>query len=153
MDPVTAIQCVSAIISFVDFGLKLVSKSHQIYSSVDGVLQDHAEQDAVARRLGDLADNLANAIESSAKTRKLSAAEIALQKITVECNASAADFTAAIDEIRATGTHKRWDSFRQALKAVWKKEDLEQHRGKLESYRLEAVTYLLVIIQYVLDLK
>jgi hypothetical protein len=57
------------------------------------------------------------------------------------------DFTSAIDELRVTGNHRKWKSFRQALKSVWKKEGIEERLVKLDRLRQQVVIHLLVVMK------
>ncbi|CRG90151.1 Valine--tRNA ligase [Talaromyces islandicus] len=146
LDPLTALSVATSVIQFVDFGAKLISKGKEIYKSADGVLADHAEQAAISAKLADLTRALSGSIDVSAITRELSPAENALQEVALDCREVAEDFTLAIDELRVTGNHRKWKSFRQALKSVWKKEGIEERLQRLDRLRQLVTVHLLVVV-------
>ena len=144
LDPMTALSVATSVVQFVDFGTKLISKGREIYKSTEGVLSDHAEQAAISSRLADLTRGLS---VSCAATKRLSPVENALQEVTLDCLECAEDFTLAIDELRVTGNHRKWKSFRQALKSVWKKEGIEVRLVKLDRLRQLVIVHLLVVVK------
>lgn len=145
LDPFTALGVACCVVQFVDFGTKLISKGKEFYQSADGVLADHAEQAAISSRLTELSKGLLlNSIPSS---KKSSPAEEALQEVVLDCMQFANDFTDAIDELRVTGNHRKWKSFRQALKSVWKKEGIEERLVKLDRLRQQVIIHLLVVMK------
>lgn len=147
LDPFTALSVASSVVQFVDFGTKLISKGKEFYQSADGVLSDHAEQAAISSRLAELSKGLSNWIPISAAGKKFSPVEEALRETALECMQFADDFTGAIDELRVTGNHRKWKSFRQALKSVWKKEGIEERLVKLDRLRQQVVIHLLVVMK------
>lgn len=147
LDPFAALSVASAVVQFVDFGTKLISKGKEIYQSADGVLADHAEQAAISSRLAELSTRLSNSLLFFATGKKLSPAEEALQEVTVECMQFADDFTGALNDLRVTGSHRIWKSFRQALKSVWKKKEIEERLVKLDRFRQQIVIHLLVVMK------
>jgi hypothetical protein len=147
LDPLTALSVAASVVQFVDFSTKLISKGREIYKSTEGVLSDHAEQAAISSRLADLTRGLSVSINACEATKRLSPAENALQEVTLDCLECAGDFTLAIDELRVTGNHRKWKSFRQALKSVWKKEGIEVRLVKLDRLRQLVIVHLLVVVK------
>ncbi|KAL9618580.1 MAG: hypothetical protein Q9160_006691 [Pyrenula sp. 1 TL-2023] len=145
-DPSAAVSLAAAVIQFVDFGAKLIAKSQEIYESADGVLADYAEQAAVSSRLLDLNKGLLQAHNASATLREVSPAEHALRDIAVECATQADEFADAIDQLKVGGNHRRWKSFRQAVKSVWSKRDINARLARLNRLRQEVVIHLLVCV-------
>ena len=125
-DPITALNIAGNVVQFVDFGTKLFSKSKELYKSADGVLADHAEYAAIASRLAELSKGLSNSTSSSSSNEKPSPVEDALEEVTSECTELANDFADAFSELRVNGNHRKWKSFRQAFKSMWKKKGLEE---------------------------
>jgi hypothetical protein len=147
LETVAALGVANAVVQFVDFGTKLISKGKEIYRSADGVLADHAEHAAISSRLADLTRALSASLESSARGKRLSPAEKALQEVTSECLQIADDFAMAIDKLKVTGDRRRWKSFRQAMKSVWKKEGIERQLVKLDRLRQVVIIHLLVVVK------
>lgn len=148
MDPLTAISVASAVVQFVDFGTKLVSKGKEYYRSAEGVLADHAEQSAVSSKLSELTNRLSKSISLHGSGRKLSHAEAALLEVTEDCMRTSDDFIIALDGLKVAGPHRKWKSFRQALKSVWKKEGLQATEAKLDRLRQQVIIHLLAVMKY-----
>jgi hypothetical protein len=58
LDPLTALGVASHIVQFVDFTVKLISKSHEIYNSTDGALIANKDLEAIAAHLNRLTERL-----------------------------------------------------------------------------------------------
>jgi hypothetical protein len=149
MEAFAAIGAASAVLSFVEFGIKLVSKGKEYYESAEGVLADHAERSAISSRLSDLTNRLSRSVSSRGSGRKMSPAEAALLEVTEDCQSTADDFIVALEELKVSGPNRRWKSFRQALKSIWNKEGLQQIEARLDRLRQQVVIHLLVVMKYV----
>lgn len=147
-EPLVALSIATAVIQFVDFGTKLISKGKELYESADGVLADHAEVAAVSSRLVDLTKGLSASVEIST-TKQPSPAEIALRQVSLDCQGCAAQFILAIDDLRVPCQRRKWKSFRQALKSVWKEKGIEEQMIKLDRLRQLVIVHLLVVVKYV----
>jgi hypothetical protein len=148
MEAFAAIGAASAVLTFVEFGIKLVSKGKEYYESAEGVLADHAERSAVSSKLSDLTNRLSRSISSRGSGKKLTPAEAALLEVTEDCQSTADEFIVALDELKVSGPNRKWKSFRQALKSIWKKEGLQQIEAKLDRLRQQVVIHLLVVMKY-----
>jgi len=58
MDPLTALSVATSVVSFVDFGSKLLSKSRKLYKSSNGVLSEHVDLQIIALDIATLAQGL-----------------------------------------------------------------------------------------------
>lgn len=147
-DPFTALSAATAVVQFVDFGAKLISKSYEIYKSADGVLADYTEQAAVASRLEELNRRLSDSITECGGVKTPTLNQRALKEATQDCKQVADDFLLAIDNLKVAGSHRQWKSFRQAFKSVWKKEGLDQRLVQMDRLRQQVMIHLLVVVQY-----
>lgn len=147
LDPMSALSCATAVIQFVDFGTKLLSKSREIYQSTDGILEEQAEQAAISTRLSELSRRLSSSLSVDSNIRSLSAAEEALQDATIRCRTVADDFAGAVDKLRVSGGNRKWKSFYQAVKNIWNKEEVEQKLALLDRLQQDVVIHLLICIK------
>ena len=58
MDPLTALSVATSVVSFVDFGSKLLSKSRKLYKSSNGVLTENVDLHVIALDIATLAQGL-----------------------------------------------------------------------------------------------
>lgn len=56
MDPFSALSVAASVVQFLDFSCQVVSKAKAINRSADGVSIDHAQSEAAAKRLFNLAE-------------------------------------------------------------------------------------------------
>jgi hypothetical protein len=75
--------------------------------------------------------------------------ELQLGKLCKDCNRAASDLLTALEKLKIeAGTKNRsWKSFRAALKSIWSKEEIEALAQRLESYRRQLDTRILVSIR------
>ncbi|KAF3928117.1 hypothetical protein AA313_de0203723 [Arthrobotrys entomopaga] len=144
LDPLSALGIAAAVVQFVDFSTKLISKGKEIYKSADGVTITHAEQSALSSRLAQLTRALAESINPFTTRNAPTPAEAALREVTLECMQFAEDFNDAINQLQVIGGNRVWKSFRQALKSVWNKDKIEQQLVKQDRLRQQVIIHLLV---------
>ncbi len=62
MDPITALGFGRNIIQFLDFGLKLTSKAHEIYKSTNGALSENNVMEVLVKALRSLRQSSKNPV-------------------------------------------------------------------------------------------
>lgn len=144
MDPISGVGLAANVLQFVDFCAKLVSKGNAIFKSTSGTLEEHAQVETVSRRLQELARDLETSISSRPGND-----EQHLVAICQACVGIAGDLRDKLSRLTVMGQRTRFKSFRQALKSVWQKEELEALTSKLQLFRGELNTSLLVSMRYV----
>lgn len=148
MDPVSAIGLASSIVQLISFAGNLVSKSREIYRAVDGSLVEHAELEIVAktlqsqsRRIASQSGNLSGTTETVAQLLQLCEGIRKLSKELIE----------TIEKVKADGQPNKWSSFRQALRSVCKEHDIADLLQRLERYRRQLDSLLLLYLQEKLE--
>lgn len=150
LDPVSAVGLASSVIQIVDFSCKLVSKTREYRTSADGALIEHKELRAAADRLSALSKAIHGPLAKCRSLRKPTNVDLALGDIAGECLDQASELAQALQELQIDDSRNTWKSFRQALKAIWNKEKIEQIRRRLDTLREHVVIHLLVSIRYAL---
>jgi hypothetical protein len=144
MDPLTALGLASNIIQIISFTSNLISKGREIYKSADGTLITNLELEAITRNLQDLSGHLS----FPRKRRKdLSDADKELQELCKGCTRVSAQLIEVIQGLAVRGDHRKFNSFRQALNSVWKEDTIEELSKRLERYRSQIDTMLLVSLR------
>lgn len=147
LEAVAAVGLATSVVQFVDFTIKLVSKGNQYYKSADGVLTENRELEAIANKFSTLSQNLAKSSEIFPPAKQASDEENALRNVARECETVALEFVEVLNQLRVDGAHRKWKSFRQALKTIWQKEDIQDMLHRLQLAREEMVVHLLVVIR------
>ncbi|KAH8591608.1 hypothetical protein B0O99DRAFT_267301 [Bisporella sp. PMI_857] len=141
MDPLTALSAAAAIVQFVDYGISVVSKTAKLYTSSTGALVENAELQEASERLVDLSRSLkASTNEQENK---------AIQNICDSCMALSDDLISKLAKLRLMGSQKgrKWHSFRQALKSVYSKTEINEISHRLESFRTELTMHILLTLR------
>lgn len=146
LDPLSAVSLAATIVQFVDFSSKIVSKGYHLYGSVDGALPENQHLNYVITDLKGLNTRLQESQNLAYWTKD----EKALQAIAVQCSVMADELLLRLNCLKVPeGTrYRRWKSFRQALKSVWNKEDLDKMAATLSDYRSQLEMHILVSLRY-----
>ena len=136
MDPLTAFGLSASIVQFVGFASGLISKTKEIYASADSSTSQVSSLETVYGQLRKLSSELQL---SSQRDPKLLALEgnqdvvnhiFAINDLSQSCKEDCDRLLDITSKLKSGGTTKRrWQSFRLALKTVWKGNeiaDLEQ---------------------------
>jgi hypothetical protein len=141
LDPLTALGLASNIVQLIQFTSDLVAKGRDIYQSTDGTLVEHLELEAITKSLEDLSLEVALPNIGSLRLTKV---ERQLQQLCEGCRKAANELLDVIQKLKAQGPHKRWVSFRQALNSIWREDEIQALSIRLERYRRQIDTTLLL---------
>lgn len=117
MDPFSAIGLASNIISFLDIGYKLLSKSKDIYKSTTGTTALNNELLSETRQLQGVTEGL-----QMPRLVGLSDQELALKQLAAECSTVSSDLARLINDLKARNPNSKRESLRAAFRD-WKKKD------------------------------
>lgn len=157
MDPMSAFQLAAAVISVVDFGARLLSDTYEIYQSGTGHTERDVELSTLSHDLTVLGEELQKRLSAASTTPAASAAapgpEAVLFDLSRRCVEASAKLQKAVNDLQAnmTGTSKisvAANSFVSALKAVWKKSEIESLKENLAEIRSQMTIATLVSVWY-----
>ncbi|KAF7505514.1 hypothetical protein GJ744_000676 [Endocarpon pusillum] len=149
MEPLVALGLASNLVQFVDFASKLVTRARETYKSVDGALVDNSELQAVTEHLQRLTGRLH--VSSKGPVNHFSSTEKQLHDLCSGSRDAIAELLAALGRLKTKGNHNRWNSFRQALESVWKESEIQSLAIRLERFRRQIDTTLLVLLREQVD--
>lgn len=137
LDPLTALSLAGNLIQFIDFSSKLVTKGREIYRSADGASRENLEIEVVTADFSKVVQTLmkhpgSGTVASAANT---SATELELRQICEMCKSTATELLSKLQEVKVTGKHRGWKSFRQALKSVLTKDAVDDIARRLAMFR------------------
>jgi hypothetical protein len=137
MDPASATSLAAAILQLADFTRKVLSRSQELYKSVDGALIRHTELSVVASNFVALLDHLK--IKNS--TTQLGALAAEAQDVTQEL----LDLLHWLKD-KADPNH-RWASVRHAILTLMKDSQLHGLEQRVDRYRKQTDSALLHDLQ------
>lgn len=146
MDPFSALGLASNVVQFIDFGSKLISESHDIYKSASGSSTGNIELELIYTDLNELTNGLQNPVLSSRQS--LSADEAALSQLASSCYTVATELLTVVNALKVdkNNNHRKWRSFRQAIKSVWKQSDIDSLQRRLVDFRAQLTLRLVAIL-------
>ncbi|GAB1213320.1 hypothetical protein ATERTT37_002469 [Aspergillus terreus] len=130
MDPLSIIGLVSNIISFIDFGRKLLTDVREIQNSAAGVTQDALTHGFIAQQMRDFTDKLippGQIVDDEYK------GIISLAK---ECRAAAADMQKLLDRIKPKDPGSRLRSWGSGIKGLRYGKELSSLQVKMERFEV-----------------
>lgn len=147
LDPISALGAAAAILQFLDFSMKLVSKASEIKKSADGVTVEHSHILTAA----DVIATQCHTLETVARGRKSSPdplpGEETLAALCEQTLLAAQTLQQALEGLRTTGTRSTFKSFRAAIKSVWDKDRIAGMRSQLEEIRSQLMLSLLIVLR------
>jgi hypothetical protein len=140
LEALAAAGLASSIVQFIDFAAKLVSKGNKIHKSVSGVLPENEDLDNISNRLRILAYDL----HQSCSRLK----DSPLQSMSLVCIQASEELIAKLSSLKNRGGVSRFRSYRHALKCVWNKHEIDAMSIRLNLFRAELTTFLLISLGY-----
>jgi hypothetical protein len=147
-DPLTAVGLAGSIIQFVDFSSRLVSKSQAIHRSANGELVENEHLEQTTTDLLRLQATLQQGLHSRLSAKELTKDEQALHDLSKTCVEVGTKLLSKLQKLKAGGERRKWKSFRQALKSIWSKEEVDALSWRLKGLREEMDTRMIVHLRY-----
>ncbi|KAI1418066.1 hypothetical protein F5Y13DRAFT_150473 [Hypoxylon sp. FL1857] len=124
MDPFTAIGLAGNIITFLDFGYKLISTAKSIRTSASGASAYNDDLSYQTKQIQQLADNL----KVSKSTSSLSKQELSLLQVASDCKRVSVELAKLLDKLKARNPGSKREALRATIRD-WRtkdqKDDLE----------------------------
>ena len=169
MDPVSALGVAASTVQFLTFAGSLLNKSYEVHRAADGITIEFKELEVAAHTVEQLMKLLRDSSTihlSGAAAHRSSGAwawvgkkqppptterermEIALFDLCASCESVADELLTALNKLKRVGKKKTaWGSFRQALSCIWDEAKIQTLATRLEGYRKEIDTGLLMSIR------
>ena len=147
LDPLTALGIASNAVQLVEFSSRIVSRGHTIYKSADRALAENLELEAVTNSLLKTNNILENSLRAYELERPLADDERELKNICEGCESVGFELISALQKLKIQGKHRKWKSFRQALKSIYGKDQIDGLSSRLEGYRKQLDTHILVSLR------
>lgn len=144
MEAIATIGLLSNILTFVDLGVKVVSKSREIRKSTNGATGENNTLELVTNEL------LVLRTKIDLKAPALSTApqgDEGLHRLLDEARAVGEVLLQRLNNVKGTGPSRKWKSVRQALKWVYSRDEIQALAARLSSVRDQIQTHLLVLQQ------
>ena len=150
LDPLSALSVAASVVQFVDFASKIICKGKEVYTSIDGALQENMQNETVTVRLQEMTKRLKKPlVQVGSASEEERSQHRRLQQICKECAEISKELLEHLRDLKVPkgSEHRKWKSFRQALKSVWDKKAIDAMAKRLEGLRSELHTQILVALR------
>ncbi|OTA81348.1 hypothetical protein M434DRAFT_37581 [Hypoxylon sp. CO27-5] len=131
MDPFTAIGLAGNIITFLDFGYKLISTAKGIYTSASGAIAYNENLSYTTQQIQQLTTNL----KVAKPVGFLSKQERSLLQVASDCESVSVELTKLLDKLKARNPSSKREAFRAAVRDWRKKDQKDDLELKLDRCR------------------
>ena len=118
VDPLTALSVAGTIVQFVDFGTKLISRSKELYRSVDRALGVNKELEKIVEDLSKLLVKLQQPVRLKNTSSGNDRDEDALESLCTACRNVADETLKRLEGLKVDRKNGRWKCFGKALKSA-----------------------------------
>lgn len=129
-DPISLLGLVAGIVTFVDFGLKIISGSKSVRSSLDGMIPDTSELERSIKHV----QTLHNSVKAERIAgQQLSEGEAEVVAMVQESEKLYARIKCSLDKlkVRATARSKTLEAGRVTLRSLWNHSELLEMAKRL----------------------
>ncbi|RFU32608.1 hypothetical protein B7463_g3712, partial [Scytalidium lignicola] len=137
MDPLTALGLASNILSFIDFGAKVVSSAIDIYDSPSGLTEESRSSEAIVTEMRHFASKLRPPDDD-----QLTGDEKALCRLADECDGLSNQIIALIERIRPKDRKLKSASILAGLKSKWHEAERRKLEQRLDHCRAQLALQL-----------
>lgn len=152
MDPVTIIAVTCNAIQLAEVGIKVLSKSKEVYTSMSGTLAENSVLETVTDDLQRLTIKVTSTIDSGDVPTVYTEDDLATLELCEACASSSQELLDALDKLKMKGDFTRWRCLRKAVKSMWTKEKVNAMEAKLSSLRNQLNTRILVKLRNAVNL-
>jgi hypothetical protein len=140
MDPVTAFGLAASVAQFVSFTSDLISKSNEIYASARGATSKILTLESVYVRLKNLIPSLElppekkSALLAARGSSRFVDNVLEIHSLSQQCRKDCERLLVVLDKLQVgNGSKNRWQSFKLALKTIWKGNEITELEQRLHN--------------------
>ncbi|KAM5362285.1 hypothetical protein ACJZ2D_012640 [Fusarium nematophilum] len=141
MDPISAAGIAACAIQVVDFGTRVISTTTQIHSSATGASVDHSELEAATTDLVSICGKLEQSMHR--ESQQSNSNQTSFNDIGRECQKVALELLDLLNKVKGTGKHMKWRSFRLAVSAVLREDQIKVLEKRLGRFKEQLILGLL----------
>ena len=133
LEGLAAVGAAAAVVQFIGYGYKVISKGNELYYSTNGALDENEFLERVANDLKTLLDRIKQTSKPASQ---------AVQSFRDDGLKLAEEILNALEELKLKGLPSKWKSLRKALKAVHSKAKVESWAARLNTLRDQFNTHV-----------
>jgi uncharacterized protein Yka (UPF0111/DUF47 family) len=144
-EAIAAFGLAASIVSFIDFGSKILSAGYKLYKKRPGTRDNGEAQDLaqITESLQRVAVGITKSLEQVDSSHEVPQNELDLRDLAKRCGEVAEELLRAVNGLEVGSKSSKWYSFRTALKSVMAEGRIEALRQRLDQFRQEIVVHIL----------
>jgi hypothetical protein len=146
-ETLAAIALAGNIVQFLDFSVKLLKQSHEIYTSARGASDDLVNAEISIEDLVQATQRLQTSLHPPETSKVLTAADASLDRLRERCFDTGQDFLDLLDKLTIKGHRTRWKSIKLALAKEWKDGTFKELERRLAGLRDEMHLHVTVALK------
>lgn len=135
LDPLTAVSLASAVVQFVDFSCKIVSKSRQLGAATRGAKIEASNSEVVTRDLLKLSEKMKEKLANAVADESPSDDDQALEEICNGCIGVSETLLARLEKLKVQKGDGKWRVGLQAARSMWSEKELDELSRQLATFR------------------
>jgi hypothetical protein len=133
LEGLAAVGAAAAVVQFVGYGYKVVSKGNELYHSTNGTLEDNAFLELIIKDFKVLLDRINQSTKPASQN---------IQDFRDEGLKLAREMLDGLEKLKVKGPPGKWKSLRKALKAVHTKKKVDSWTERLDTLRDQFNTHV-----------
>ena len=148
LDPFSAVGLAANVVQFLEIACKLVDESHEIYESAQGMSVGNQQLEEIYGSLSQVCSRLKQSSASgTANGSTRTPEEQTLHVLATSCEETCHKLLGILNDLKVKNyAHRRWQSFRQALKTAMKKSAIEALCARIDEYRTQITNVLSIVL-------
>ena len=138
MDPITVFSLVCGVIQIVNTSMEVAKKCRELYK--DGASSEDREIENMAKHLMDLHGSLDPRAQGGPGE---------LQDLRSKCSDTAQQLCSEVQKLKVNGPHRKREVVFKTVKAMWKRNAIEDIQKQLDGYQRILDSYILVNLRFV----
>ena len=152
LGPLTAVSLASSVVQLVDFSIKVVTGSIELYHSANGSNTERSDLEAKTARICNLAERVDVPPEPSNYVSSGPTDSRELGELAKTCKSVASDLIAVLGDLkvkRPAGPGRKWESFQKAVAALtpWNKDKIASLDKRLSRLQQDIFSQILIMLR------
>ncbi|PVH77304.1 hypothetical protein DL98DRAFT_638501, partial [Cadophora sp. DSE1049] len=148
-EALAAFSVAANIVAFIDFGTKVFSAGYRLRKSAHGALDSNETHEQMTTDLANVINDLELSIRLSSTDCQLTSNELGLLDLAKQCKTVATKLFVALEGLKIQGKHSKWNTFKTALKTVWKETEIEDMQMSIDRFKQQLIVRLLASFRLV----
>ena len=141
MDPITALNLASTILTFIDYATKIVTGTYEVYKSATGTTEENAHIDTIIGDLREVTDDLDSDLVGKTKHER------ALKELASKCEKLSDELLRLLEKLTVSGNHSTWKSLKVKIKSMRKEKEVAGMEKRLGEYRSQILLRLTLTLK------